>query len=242
MTSQADEWWLHRHTLTKGAKNEVLKGRTSKLRITPEGGAFRAEFDLHDGPDPIVLRQRRIDVGSYVGCGWQHYCRIVPIYDPAQGLAALFGHVSATDSHSVRDFFIGLRQERRLTPYIPTKGHTFPGPTLIPVQDHLPHRRGEAITLTRKEIRVGDNRYKIKLKVLPKGGFEFRAKDKGRIGGLVLLDEQRKKPLLVCFEHLHSQHQHARGAEARADGQGTPVGDVPGHPICTHLYAAYALP
>lgn len=242
MTSQADEWWIHRHTLTAGAENEVLMGRTPKLRLTSEGGAFRAEFDLHAGPDPIVLRQRRIDVGSYVGCGWQHYCRIVPIYDPAQGLEALFGHVSATDSYSVRDLFIGLRQERRLTPVIPAQGYTFPGPTLIPLQDHLPHCRGEEITLTLKEIRVGKNRYELELKELPKGGLEFRASGEGRIGGLVLLDERREKPLLACFEHLHSQHRHVRGAEARAGGQESPVGDVPGHPICTNLYAAYALP
>jgi len=245
-----DLWELHRHTLDPTTSaGQVLKQDVTCLKIACDASErLTATFDLgpDTAPNPLTIPLRRHLVGSHSYVGGvredqdkppRYYTRIVHVDEPQLGVQALLGHLSRDDSpdgqgqpsYGNRDFFIATRESRGTTPFL-DRTYDFACRIELPLQDDKPHRHGITLRLANGSLVLEPHSYAIELQALDNGGLSFRkvlVKGRHSIGGLVLpLDAAGKHLFLLCHRHLHEPRRHGNDTE----------GDVPGHPICTHVY------
>jgi hypothetical protein len=236
----AGKWFVHRYTLTEGIDKGVLRVPVSTLTLQAVRDYFAATFDLLRGPVRFLLtpQPHSRPPEAFYGAGSiddePYHGRIVLVDDPTLGLKALVGHVSRQDDHTVRDLFVATRQERPRRPEV-KKPYRFDTGLTIPLQDCEPHGKAGIRELSDHHLLIDADRYGIKLADHDTGGLGFRTVVEDNVhsvGGLVLpLDNASQHLVVVCFRHRHAHGSHPTD----------PVGDVPGHPMCTAVHAAYSI-
>jgi len=240
----ADSWHVHRHIL--GSQVGLLR-HPATLRIAETASCFTAAFAPARGSTITTLLTRQPfgnAWSSYYGAGSlaeatgpvPFHSRILFLGHQDRDRKFLVGHLSLQADHKVRDFFVAVRNTRRQPPDLGKKTFEFSDSARlrVPLQDcELPSAAGIS-RLSENEIVIEGDKFRISKWEPAENALQFRGElGKQTIGGLVApLDESRPQQLLVaCYRHHHVPGHHPPDPN-------DPVGDSPGHPICTTLYGA----
>jgi hypothetical protein len=240
----ADTWNVHRHIL--GSQTGLLH-RQPTLHIAETASCFTAAFALAGGSTISILLTRQPfgnAWNSYYGAGSlaeptgpvPFHSRILYLGHQDPDRKFLVGHLSRQADYKIRDFFVAVRNTRRQPPDLGKKTFEFSASARlrVPLQDcELPTAAGIS-RLSENEITIEGYTFRITAWEPTENALHFRGRlDKQTIGGLVApLDEGRPQQLLVvCYRHHHVPGHHPPDPDV-------PVGDSPGHPICTTLYGA----